>query len=114
MHDKEIYEIMKDLGVPAHLKGFAGIRECVNVILEHPEYVDSFTRDVYGTAATRLGSTAGSVERAVRHAVDFVFQNTPIDVLERYFGHTIRISSGKVTTKCFIATIVEHIKMEVK
>ena len=114
MHDKEIYEIMKDLGVPAHLKGFAGIRECAVVVLEHPEYMSSFTRDVYGAAATRLGSTAGSVERAARHAVDFVFQNTPIEVLERYFGHTIRISSGKVTTKCFIATIVEHIKMEVK
>lgn len=113
MHDKEIYEIMKDLGIPAHLKGFAGIRECVNVVLEHPEYVDTFTRDVYGTAAARLGSTASGVERAVRHAVDFVFQNTPIEVLERYFGHTICISSGKVTNKCFIVTIAEHIKMEV-
>lgn len=113
MYDKEIYEIMKDLGIPAHLKGFAGIRECVNVVLEHPEYVDNFTRDVYGTAAARLGSTASGVERAVRHAVDFVFQNTPIEVLERYFGHTICISSGKVTNKCFIVTIAEHIKMEV-
>lgn len=113
MHDKEIYEIMKDLGVPAHLKGFASIRECVRVILEHPEYVDSFTRNVYGIVATRLGSTAARVERAARHAIDLVFQNTELEVLERYFGHTICISSGKVTAKCFIVTIAEHIKMEV-
>ncbi len=113
MHDKEIYEIMKDLGVPAHLKGFAGIRECVSVVLGYPEYVNSFTRDVYGAAAVRLGSTASRVERAVRHAIDFVFQNTASEVLERYFGHTICTSSGKVTNKCFIVTIAEHIKMEV-
>lgn len=113
MYDKEISEVLRDLGVPVHLRGFAGIRECVSVVLEHPEYVNSFTRDVYGLAATRLGSTAPRVERAARHAIDFVFRNTAIDVLERYFGHTICISSGKVTNKCFIVTIAEYIKMEV-
>ena len=114
MHDKEIYEVLKDLGVPVHLKGFACIRECVNIVLEHPEYVSSFVKDVYGTAATRLGSTASRVERAIRHATEFAFQNTPIKVLERYFGHTICASSGKVTNKCFIVTIADYIKMEVK
>lgn len=113
MHDKEIYEILKDLGVPAHLKGFAGIRECVNAVLEHPEYVDNFVKEVYGTAAAKLGSTAPRIERAARHAIDFVFQNTEIEVLEKYFGHTICARSGKVTNKCFIVTIADHIKMEV-
>lgn len=92
MHDKEICKILRDLGVPAHFKGSVCIRECVNIVLEHPEYVKSFVKDVYGTAATRLGSTASRVERVIRYAIDFAFQNTPIEVLERYFGYTRRSS----------------------
>ena len=114
MHDKEIYKVFRDLGVPAHFKGYVCIRECVNIVLEHPEYVARFVKDVYGTAATRLGCTASSVERSIRYAVEFVFQNTPIEVLERYFMYEICDGSGKVTNKCFIVTIAEYIKMEVK
>ena len=113
MHDREIYKTLRNFGVPVHFKGSVCIRECVNIVLEHPEYVNSFVKDVYGTAATRLGSTASRVEKDIRYAIDFVFQNTPIEVLERYFGYTIGAGSGKVTNKCFIVTIANYIKMEV-
>lgn len=114
MHDREIYAVLKDLGMPAHLKGFAGTCACINTVLEHPDYMDNLVRDVYGTAAEQLGSSAGRVERAIRHAISYVFENTDMEVLERYFGHTIGTRTGKVTNKCFIATIADYIKMEVK
>ena len=114
MHDREICAVLRDLGVPAHLKGFAGARACINIALEHPDYMDNFTRDVYGTAAEELGSSAPSVERAIRHAISYVFENTDMEVLEHYFGHTTNVKTGKVTNKCFIATIADYIKMEVK
>lgn len=114
MHDKEIRTVLKDLGVPVHLKGFEGACVCVQIVLEHPDYMNSFVRDVYGAAAKELGSSGSRVERAIRHAVSYVFKNTDVEVLERYFGHTIGIKTGKVTNKCFIATIADYIKMEVK
>lgn len=112
MHDKEICAVLRDLGVPAHLKGFAGARACIGVVLEHPDYMDHFVSRVYGTAAVELGSSASRVERAIRHAISYVFENTDMEVLERYFGHTIGIKTGKVTNKCFIATIAECIRMK--
>ena len=114
MHDKEIRTVLRNIGVPTHLKGFEGACACVKIVLEHPDYMDSFVRDVYGAAAKELGSSGSRVERAIRHAVSYVFENTDVEVLERYFGHTIGIKTGKVTNKCFIATIADYIKMEVK
>lgn len=114
MHDKEICTVLKDIGVPAHLKGFAGARACISIVLEHPDYMDNFVKDVYGAAARELGSSGSRVERSIRHAVSYVFENTDVEVLERYFGHTIGIKTGKVTNKCFIATIADYIKMEVE
>ena len=51
MYDKEIRTVLKDLGVPVHLKGFACTCTCVQVVLEHPDFMSNFVRDVYGTAA---------------------------------------------------------------
>ena len=114
MYDKEIRTVLKDLGVPAHLKGFASACACVQTVLEHPDYMDNFVRDVYGAAARELGSSGIRVERDIRNAVSYVFKNTDVEVLERYFGHAISIKTGKVTNKCFIATIADYIKVEVK
>lgn len=114
MHDREICAVLRDLGIPAHLKGFTGARICISIVLEHPDYMDHFVRRVYGTAAEQLGSSATKVERSIRHAISYIFENTDTEVLEHYFGHTIGLKTGKVTNKCFIATIADYIKMEVK
>lgn len=114
MHDNEIRTVLRDLGVPAHLKGFASVRTCIRIVLEHPDAMDNLVRRVYGAAAVELGSSASRVERAIRYAIAYIFENTDTEVLERYFGHTASVKSGAVTNKCFIATIVDYIKMEVK
>lgn len=114
MYDKRICEILKDLGVPVHLKGHMYLRESIEIALEHPEYMDSLVKRVYSIVAQRLNSTPSRVERAIRHAIEYTFSNTAISVLYHYFGHTVRLSNGKVTNKCFIATIADYIKMEVQ
>lgn len=114
MHDREICEVLRDLGVPAHLKGFAGARVCINIVLEHPDYMDSLVKKVYATAAAELGSSTSRIERAIRHAISYIFEHTDMSVLECYFGRTIGVKTGKVTNKCFIATIADYIKMEVE
>lgn len=108
MHDREICAVLRDLGVPAHLKGFAGARACIGIVLEHPDYMDHFVKEVYAAAAEELGSSATKVERSIRHAISYIFENTDVEVLEHYFGHTIGIKTGKVTNKGFIATIVDY------
>lgn len=111
MHDKEIYKVLRDLGVPAHLKGYTYVCKVINLVMERPELMSSFVRNVYGIAARDLGTTPTRIERAIRHAIAYVFTNTDTDVLYQYFGHTISLKSGKVTNKCFVATIAEYIKL---
>lgn len=112
MHDKEIYEVLRDLGVPAHLKGYTYACKVINLAMERPELMSNFVRNVYGTVARDLGTTSARIERAIRHAIAYVFANTDTDVLYRYFGHTISLKSGKVSNKCFVATIAEYIKLK--
>lgn len=114
MHDKEIYEILKDLGVPTHLRGYKCIVLAVSDVLEHPEHMDRLVQEVYGSVAKEIGdgATPPRIERAIRHAISYVFLNTESAVLERYFGHMIRYKDGKVTNKCFIANIAECIRMK--
>ena len=112
MNNRRISEILKELGVPASIQGYEYIRTAVKLIIEDESKYRWKTTALYFAIAREYDTTPSRVERSIRHAIEVAFVRMPVEAIQKYFGNSISYRSGKATNSEFIATIVEHIKME--
>ena len=109
-----VSEIMHELGVPAHIKGYQYLRYAIVLSVEDPKLMSSVTKVLYPTIAERFDTTASRVERAIRHAIEVAWDRGDVDVLNSYFGYTIQVSRGKPTNREFIAMIADRLRLKMK
>lgn len=109
-----ISDIMHELGVPAHIKGYQYLREAIILTVNSPDMMSSVTKVLYPTVAKTFSTTASRVERAIRHAIEVAWDRGDIDVLSSYFGYTIQNSRGKPTNSEFIAMISDKLRLKLK
>lgn len=103
-----ISKTLKEIGVPAHLKGYECLRACIAYVIEHGRC--PITNELYPVVAKKLNTTPSKLERAIRHAVEVSFDRADIDELYKYFGYSINQMKGKPTNSEFIITVAEYIK----
>ncbi len=109
-----ISEIMHQIGVPAHIKGYQYLREAILLSVGDDEMINSVTKYLYPTVAKKFGTTPSRVERAIRHAIEVAWDRGDVDVLSSYFGYTIQNQRGKPTNSEFIAMISDRLKLKMK
>lgn len=109
-----ITEIIHQIGVPAHIKGYHYLREAIILSVKNAEIINSVTKLLYPTVAKIHSTTASRVERAIRHAIEVAWDRGDIDVLNSYFGYTIQNDRGKPTNSEFIAMISDKLRLKLK
>ncbi len=109
-----ITEIIHQIGVPAHIKGYHYLREAIMLSVKNSEIINSVTKLLYPTVAKKHNTTSSRVERAIRHAIEVAWDRGDIDVLNSYFGYTIQNDRGKPTNSEFIAMISDKIRLQLK
>ena len=109
-----ITEIIHEIGVPAHIKGYHYLREAIILSIKNSDIVNSVTKLLYPTVAKAYGTTASRVERAIRHAIEVAWDRGDLDVLNSYFGYTIQNERGKPTNSEFIAMISDKLRLKLK
>ena len=109
-----ITEIIHQIGVPAHIKGYHYLRESIRLSIEDPEMINSVTKLLYPTVAKTFNTTSSRVERAIRHAIEVAWDRGDVDTLNAYFGYTIHNSRGKPTNSEFIAMIADKLRLQLK
>ncbi len=107
-----ITEILHQIGVPAHIKGYQYVREAIRLTVENPEMLNSVTKILYPTVAKNFKSTSSRVERAIRHAIEVAWDRGDVEVLNSYFGYTIQSQRGKPTNSEFVAMISDKIRLK--
>ena len=107
-----ITEIMHQIGVPAHIKGYHYLRDAISLSVTNSEVINSVTKILYPTVAKKYNTTSSRVERAIRHAIEVAWDRGDIDVLNMYFGFTVQNDRGKPTNSEFIAMIAERLRMK--
>lgn len=110
----KVTEILHQIGVPAHIKGYHYLRDSIIMSVEHPEVINAVTKQLYPSVAKRYDTTSSRVERAIRHAIEVAWDRGDVDVLNSYFGYTIHISRGKPTNSEFIAMIADKLRLQLK
>ena len=109
-----VTEIIHQIGVPAHIKGYHYVREAIILSVKNSEIINSVTKLLYPTVAKNHGTTSSRVERAIRHAIEVAWDRGDIDVLNSYFGYTIQNDRGKPTNSEFIAMISDKLRLRLK
>ncbi|MDD6808145.1 MAG: sporulation transcription factor Spo0A [Oscillospiraceae bacterium] len=109
-----ISDIMHQIGVPAHIKGYQYLREAIILSINDDEMINSVTKILYPTVAKTFHTTPSRVERAIRHAIEVAWDRGDVDVLCSYFGYTIQNQRGKPTNSEFIAMISDRLKLKMK
>lgn len=109
-----VTEIIHQIGVPAHIKGYHYLREAILLSIKNSEIINSVTKLLYPTVAKNHSTTSSRVERAIRHAIEVAWDRGDIDVLNSYFGYTIQNDRGKPTNSEFIAMISDKLRLKLK
>ena len=110
----QVTEILHQIGVPAHIKGYHYLRDSIIMAIETPDIINAVTKQLYPSVAKRYDTTASRVERAIRHAIEVAWDRGDVDILNSYFGYTIHNTRGKPTNSEFIAMISDRLRLHMK
>jgi len=108
----QVTEILHQIGVPAHIKGYHYLRDSIIMAIEDPEIINAITKQLYPSVAKQYATTSSRVERAIRHAIEVAWDRGDVDVLNSYFGYTIHNTRGKPTNSEFIAMISDKLCLQ--
>jgi two-component system response regulator (stage 0 sporulation protein A) len=87
-----VTEVIHEIGVPAHIKGYQYLREAIILTINDMEIINAVTKVLYPEVAKNFKTTHSRVERAIRHAIKDAWNRGAIETLQRFFATPYRIS----------------------
>lgn len=109
--EKDVTDMIHEIGVPAHIKGYQYLREAIMLSVSNNEMLNCITKVLYPTIAKKYETTPSRVERAIRHAIEVAWSRGRMETLDSLFGYTINTGKGKPTNSEFIALIADKIRL---
>jgi len=109
-----VTEVIHEIGVPAHIKGYKYLREAIIRTVCDMEIINAVTKVLYPEVAKKFNTTPSRVERAIRHAIEVAWDRGDLEVLQKYFGYTVSNIKGKPTNSEFIAMIADRLSLQRK
>ncbi len=110
--EAEITNIIHEIGVPAHIKGYLYLREAITMVVGNVELLSAVTKELYPSIAKKFNTTSSRVERAIRHAIEVAWSRGKVDTINNLFGYTINTDKGKPTNSEFIAMVADKLRLE--
>lgn len=110
--EKDISELLRDMGMPCNLQGFDYTKEAIMVILSSDKARGLTTKTIYPEVAVRFNTTPSRIERNIRHAIEKTMEYTHTYTLNKVLKSAYSSEKGKPTNSEFLFTVAEHLKME--
>jgi two-component system response regulator (stage 0 sporulation protein A) len=107
-----VTEIIHEIGVPAHIKGYQYLREAIILTINDMDIINAVTKVLYPTVAKKFSTTPSRVERAIRHAIEVAWDRGDLETLQKFFGYTVSNIKGKPTNSEFIAMIADRLSLQ--
>jgi len=107
-----VTEIIHEIGVPAHIKGYQYLREAIILTINDMDVINAVTKVLYPTVAKKFQTTPSRVERAIRHAIEVAWDRGDLETLQKFFGYTVSNIKGKPTNSEFIAMIADRLSLQ--
>lgn len=110
----KVTNIIHEIGVPAHIKGYQYLRDGIMMVVNNIEVINQITKQLYPDLAKKYKTTPSRVERAIRHAIEVAWNRGQIETVENIFGYTVNSNKGKPTNSEFIAMIADKLRLDLK
>jgi two-component system response regulator (stage 0 sporulation protein A) len=110
--DALVTNIIHEMGVPAHIKGYQYLRDAILMVISEIGLLGAVTKELYPLIAQKFETTPSRVERAIRHAIELAWDRGNVEMMTKYFGYTINLERGKPTNSEFIAMIADKLRIE--
>lgn len=110
----EITNIIHEIGIPAHIKGYQYLREAITMVVNDIELLNGITKELYPGIAKTFNTTPSRVERAIRHAIEVAWSRGRVETINKLFGYTIHDEKGKPTNGEFIAMVADKLRVQAR
>lgn len=112
--DANITNVIHEIGVPAHIKGYLYLREAITMVYKEVDLLGAITKSLYPRIAEKFDTTPSRVERAIRHAIEVAWSRGNMESIRNLFGYTINVTKAKPTNSEFIAMVADKLRIEHK
>ena len=106
----DVTDIIHEIGVPAHIKGYQYLRDAIMMSVEDMEMLNSITKILYPTIAKKHQTTPSRVERAIRVAIEKSWEDADPEYRKKIFGAMGAEDSTRPTNSEYISMIVHYLK----
>jgi len=110
----EVTNIIHQMGVPAHIKGYQYLRDAILLVINEVNLLGAVTKELYPMIAEKYTTTPSRVERAIRHAIELAWDRGNVEMMNKFFGYTINLDRGKPTNSEFIAMVADKLRLTYK
>ena len=110
----KVTNIIHEIGVPAHIKGYQYLRDGIIMVVNNIEVINQITKQLYPDLAKKYKTTPSRVERAIRHAIEVAWNRGQLETLESIIGYTVNSNKGKPTNSELIAMIADKLRLDLK
>lgn len=108
--ERQLRQILLELGAPDHLSGHPYTVSAVLAVLEEPGLLRSVSTGLYPRLAEQFATTPARVERSIRHLTEITWLRGDQDAIRIYFGSTVSPARGKPTNREFIARLANAVR----
>jgi two-component system response regulator (stage 0 sporulation protein A) len=112
--DVAVTNIIHEMGVPAHIKGYQYLRDAILMVIDDVSLLGAVTKELYPMIAQKYTTTPSRVERAIRHAIELAWDRGNVEMMNKFFGYTINLERGKPTNSEFIAMVADKLRISAK
>lgn len=105
--EKKIRRVVDMVCMPKHIKGYRYWVEAICYYMECEVELKMIA--IYDYVAQKCGDTPANTERAMRYAVEKVFNECPKDIRQIVFGNKISSKANKPTILQFMTALLEQI-----
>lgn len=109
--EHDIVELLGEIGVPTHYKGFAYLKTAIALAVEDESLLSQLTSRLYPLVARGHKVSAIHVERSIRHAIEVTWIRGNMQRIHSLFAYSIDHEKGKPTNGLFIARMSDYLRL---
>lgn len=112
--DAEVTAVIREVGIPAHIRGYNYLRDAILMVVEDMELINAVTKSLYPAIAQKYRTTPSRVERAIRDAIEVAWSRGNFEAIDEMFGYTVSRDKGKPTNAQFIAMVADRMRISLR
>ena len=112
----EVTKIFHEMGVPAHFRGYAYLRDAIILAIQEEDILGNITKNLYPRIAEKYNSTSSGVESAIRHTIEIGWERGNLESFKKMFGteNYQKDRSRFPTAASFIAKVADRIRLQLQ